>query len=231
MIRKLFFLYGATPDDGDGGDGDGDGGAGDGTPEDDPKPKIRELTDDEMTRMTAQAADKASRKTKKEIASTLGFDSMKDLNEFVESRKEADDAALDEQTKAIQDAERKGKEADARMSDLSDKSLLLDISQQVLNAGVADPAKARRVAALVRDDLDSESLEDEGTWEQSITVALQSVKDDMPELFVKAGFGGGDGGAHGESEDEQTDEQKEAAATKKIRDEYEAKGLIYHPIE
>ena len=226
MIRKLFFLWGATPD------GEEEGGEVEGGETPEPTtPSVREMTDEEMSKMTAQAADKASRKTRRDIASDMGFDSMKDLQEFVGSKKEADDEALSEQAKAVQDAERTKKEYEAGLSDLSGKRLGLEISQAVIDAGVADKAKARRVAALVRDDLDTESLEDEGTWEQSITVALQSVKDDMPEFFVKAGFGGGDGGAHGDSEDELTDEQKEAAATKKIRDEYEAKGLIYHPIE
>ena len=231
MIRKLFFLWGAAPDDGDGGDGDGDGDVGDVKPKDDSKPQIRELTDEEMSKMTAQAADKASRKTRRDIASDMGFDSMKDLQEFVGTKKEADDAALDEQTKAVQDAERTKKEYEAGLSDLSGKRLGLEISQAVIDAGVADKAKARRVAALVRDDLDTESLEDEGTWEQSITVALQSVKDDMPEFFVKTGFGGGDGGAHGDSDDKLTDEEEEAVKLKAIRDEFESKGLIYNPIE
>ena len=225
MIRKLFYLYGAAED---GEEGSDDGDAGDGESKEETTPSTREMTDEAMSKMTAQAADKASRKTRRDIASDMGFDSMKDLQEFVGSKKEADDEALSEQAKAVQDAERTKKEYEAGLSDLSTKRLGLEISQAVIDSGVADKAKARRVAALVRDDLDPESLEDEGTWEQSIIVALQSVKDDMPEFFVKTGFGGGDGGAHGESEDELTDEQKEAAKAKELRDEFESKGLIYH---
>jgi len=224
MIRKLFFLWGATEDEGD----EGAGEAGNGETTEPTTPSTRELTDEEMSKMTAQAADKASRKTRRDIASDMGFDSMKDLQEFVGSKKEADDAALDEQSKALQDAERTKKEYEAQLSDLSGQRLALQISQAVITAGVADQAKARRVAALVRDDLDSESIEDEEVWEASITEALRSVQDDMPELFIKAGVGSGDGGAHG---DAVKPEDEEAARDKAIRDEFEAKGLIYHPIE
>jgi len=225
MIRKLFFLWGAAED---GEEGSDDGGAGDGETTEEAKSPTRELTDEEMSKMTAQAADKASRKTRRDIASDMGFDSMKDLQEFVGSKKEADDAALDEQSKALQEAERSKKEYEAQLSDLSDQRLSLQISQAVITAGVADQAKARRVAALVRDDLEAESIEDSETWEASITEALRSVQDDMPELFIKAGVGSGDGGAHG---DAVKPEDEAAAKEKAIRDEFEAKGLIYHPIE
>jgi len=225
MIRKLFFLWGAAPDGEEGGEG---GEVEGGKPIEEAPPSKRELTDEEMSKMTAQAADKASRKTRRDIASDMGFDSMKDLQEFVGSKKEADDAALDEQTKALQDAERTKKEYEAQLSDLSGQRLTLDISQAVISSGVVDKAKAKRVAALVRDDLDPESIEDEGSWEAAITVALQSVKDDMPELFVASGSGSGDGGAHGDAPT-LTDEEKEAARQKQLKDEYEKQGLIYHP--
>ena len=224
MIRKLFFLWGAAEDD----DGTDDGGTDDGKTTEESIPSTRELTDEEMSKMTAQAADKASRKTRRDIASDMGFDSMKDLQEFVGSKKEADDAALDEQAKAVQDAERSKKEYEAQLSDLSTQRLGLQISQAVISAGVADQAKARRVAALVRDDLDPESMEDPEVWEASITEALRSVQDDMPELFIKAGSGSGDGGAHG---DAVTPEDEEAAKLKAIREDFESKGLIYNPIE
>jgi hypothetical protein len=159
----------------------------------------------------------------------MGFDSMKDLQSFVDTRKEAETDALDEQTKALQDAERSKKEYEAQLSDLSGERLKLKISQQVITAGVADEAKARRIAALVRDDLDSEVLDDTDNWDQAITDALQSVQDDMPELFIKAGVGSGDGGAHGDSDKKLTDEEKAAASEKVLIDEYEAKGLIHHP--
>ena len=224
MIRKLFFLWGAAEDGEEGGEGEVEGGK---TEETTPPP-TRELTDEEMSKMTAQAADKASRKTRRDIASDMGFDSMKDLQEFVGSKKEADDAALDEQAKAVQDAERSKKEYEAQLSDLSGQRLNLQISQAVITAGVADQAKARRVAALVRDDLDAESMEDPDVWEASITEALRSVQDDMPELFIKAGVGSGDGGAHG---DAVKPEDEEAARLKAIREDFESKGLIYNPIE
>lgn len=219
MIRKLFFLWGAAEDE----DGDDDSSK---TPAEESPPSTRELTKEEMSAMTAQAADKASRKTRREIAADLGFDSMKELKVFVDSQKEAAQSALDEQTVALQEAERTKKEYEAAMSSLASQRLSLLISQQVVAAGVADSVKTKRIAALIRDDLDPDVLEDEEAWEASVTDALQSVQDDMPELFAKAGgVGSGDGGAHGKSTE---DKDPAAEKRKQLRDEFEKKGLIYH---
>lgn len=224
MIRKLFLLWGAD-DDGDG-DGDGDGEP-TSTPES--KPEVREISQDELDKMTARAADKAVRKARREMASEMGFDNLGGLKEFVEGKQAADEAATDEQTKVLQEAERSKKENQAATSALAEKSLGLTISMQVVAAGVADQKKVQRIAALVREDLDSDLLNDEDGWIEAVASALHELQDDMPELFIRAGTGSGDGGAHGESTTELTEEEKVAASEKVLRDEYESKGLIYHP--
>jgi len=222
MIRKLFLLWGADDEGSDDGD---DGGDPTGTP--DPTPEVREITQGELDKMAARAADKASRKARRDIASDMGFENLGNLKEFVEGKKAADDAATDEQTKVLQEAERSKKENEAATSALAEKSLALTISMQVVAAGVADQKKVQRIAALVRDDLDSEVLSDEEDWDEVVGSALQELQTDMPELFVKSGVGSGDGGAHGDSV---TDEDKDAARQKELREEYEKQGLLYHPL-
>ncbi len=224
MIRRLFPLWGAEDD------GEDDGGeGGESTPTPEEKPEVREISQSELDKMTARAADKAVRKARREFASDMGFENLGNLKEFVEGKQAADDAATDEQTKALQEAERSKKESAAAMSALADKSLNLTISMQVVAAGVADQKKVQRIAALVRDDLDSDLLSDEDGWDEAVGSALHDLKEDMPELFIKAGVGSGDGGAHGKSTEELTEEEKEAASQKQLVEEYEAKGLIYHP--
>ena len=224
MIRRLFLLWGADDD----GDGDGDGG-GDPTPTPDPKPEVREISQSELDKMTARAADKAVRKARREMASDMGFENLGNLKEFVEGKQAADEAATDEQTKALQEAERSKKESEAATSALAEKSLNLTISMQVVAAGVADEKKVQRIAALVREDLDSDLLSDEDGWDEAVGSALHDLQEDMPELFIKAGVGSGDGGAHGKSTEVLTEEEKVAASEKVLRDEYEAKGLVFHP--
>lgn len=215
MIRKLFPLWGAEGDD------------------DDPEveetsttDESRSITTSELEQMTARAADKASRKARREIASDLGFDSLVELKEYVSTVKKAEVEAQDEQTKALQEAERSRKEFEAKMADLTEQRLNLLITQKVVGAGVGDPKRSSRIAALVRDDLDPEVFVEEDAWDEAVTAALQAVKADMPELFAKSGVGSGDGGAHGKSTDE-TDESAEKE--KQLTTHYLNRGMVEYP--
>jgi hypothetical protein len=223
MIRKLFLLWGSEGEGEEGEEGEENKAEESGSEAD----ESRTITNKELTEMAARAADKASRKTKKELASSLGFDNMAGLQEFVETQKTALDADKDEQTKALQEAERSKKEFEAGNADIAERRLLLDISMEVVGAGLADPKKVQRVTALVRDDLDEDIL-DEEDWSGAVADALKELQGDMPELFAKSGFGSGDGGSSGKST--QTDEEKAAEKDKQLIDEYKAKGLIYNPL-
>jgi hypothetical protein len=221
MIRKLFLLWGSE------GEGESEETAAEETTEESTsEDESRTITTKELEAMTARAADKAQRKAKRELASTLGFENMAGLQEFVESQKAAQDAATDEQTKALQEAERSKKEYEAGKSDLAEQKLQLEISMAVVAAGLADPRKVQRVTALVRDDLDEDIL-DEEDWSGAVADALKELQGDMPELFAKSGFGSGDGGSKGKSTD---DDDDEAAKEKQLIESYEKQGLIYHPL-
>jgi hypothetical protein len=224
MIRKLFLLWGSEGEGEEGAEGAEGQTEESGSKESE---ETRTITNKDLEAMTARAADKATRKAKKDLVSTLGFDNTASLQEFIETQKAAQDAATDEQTKALQEAERSKKEYDAGMSDLAEQRLQLSISQAVVGAGLADPKKVQRVAALVRDDLDEDIL-DEEDWSGAVADALKELQGDMPELFVKSGFGSGDGGSQGGST--QTDEEKAAAKDKEMIESYEKQGLVYHPL-
>lgn len=224
MIRNLFLLWGSEGDDDEGAEGAEGQTEESGSEGDD---ETRTITTKDLEAMTARAADKATRKAKRELASTLGFDNAAGLQEFVETQKAAQDEATDEQTKVLQEAERSKKEYEAGKSDLSEQKLQLSISMAVVSAGLSDPKKVQRVAALVRDDLDEDVL-DEDDWSGAVAEALKELQGDMPELFVKSGHGSGDGGAQGGST--QTDEEKAAAEEKQLIESYEKQGLVYHPL-
>ena len=190
------------------------------------EPTTRNMTAEEIEKMTARSADRASRKALKTLAEDFGFEGTGQMKDWVTSQREAETDALDDQEKATQDAERSKKEYDALKSDLTSDRLGIAVEKQVLAAQVSEPKKVSRIAALVRMDLDPDILNSESDWEEAITEALSSVKDDTPELFaVSKGFGSGDGGAQGDST---KDEDKEAAATKKLEDEFTSRGLIQY---
>ena len=197
--------------------------------EDDPiveEPSTRNMTADEIEKMTARSADRASRSAVKNLAKDFGFDGAGEMKDWVKTQREAETDALDDQEKATQDALRSKKECEAQKSDLVSDRLGIAVEKQVLAAQVSEPKKVSRIAALVRMDLDPDILSTEDDWKEAITEALSSVKDDTPELFAASkGFGSGDGGAQGDST---KDEDKEAAAIKKLEGEFTDRGLIQY---
>lgn len=214
MIRKLF-LIGAEDDE----------EVTEESEEKSPETKdtSRTLTSDELEQMTARAADKAKRKQLRDLASEFGFSNAAELKAFVESKKTADQDALDEQTKAVQEAERTRKEYEAKQSVLVERELELAITRQVIAAGVSDSKRIDRITALIKLDLDPELIEDEESWDETIAATLTAARTDVPELFGKASQGSGDGGARGPST-EDTDEA--ATREKQLRDEYTNAGFI-----
>jgi hypothetical protein len=215
MIRKHLF-WGAEED-------------GDPADEVDPQiveqPSTKTMTAEEIEKMTARAADRASRKARKDLASELGFDDLNAMKDFVGAQQEATKEAMDEQTKAIQGAKESQREYEALKSNLASDRLDVAVQAQVLAAG-ADPKKVSRVAALVRTELDPDVVNEEDTWGEVITDALSSVKEDIPELFAGTkGFGSGDGGAKGKSA---PPEDEDAALKEKFSKQFAAKGLITH---
>lgn len=214
MIRKMFLLWGAEGEEEE-----------EGTEEESPetKPTSRTLTGEELEQMTARAADKAKRKQLRDLASEMGFANAGELKAFVESKKTADQESLDEQTKAVQEAERTRKEFEARTSALLSEKLDLAIARKVIGAGVSDSKRIDRISALIKLDLDPELIEDEESWEEAIVATLAAAKADVPELFGKTSQGSGDGGARGPSTDDEDDADKKK---KQLEEEYTNAGYI-----
>lgn len=209
-------------------------GAADGDDADDPAddaPVVsgaaRTLSADEIDAMVARAASRGSRKAMKDLASELGFDSAGSLKEWVAGQQQAAEAQKTEEQKVLEQARRASQEAEETKRVLARQRLDLSIERAVLRAGVADEKKSSRIATLVKADIDDEiDLSDEAVWQDAITVALESVKSDAPELFNhRAGFGSGDGGATGGSA---TDDDKQLRATQEEEwdKEFASKGWV-----
>lgn len=190
--------------------------------------ETREVSASELEKMTARAADKATRKSRKDFAAQHGFESFSQLEEFIKSQKQAQQESLDETEKALQEADRTKKEFEARQSDLRDRELELAISTAIVGAGIAAPERIKRITALVQMDLEPEVKDDQDSWPDAITSALQEVKDDMPELFsAKVGSAGsGDGGARGKSEQ---DRDEKAEKEKQLEENYARRGMVLYP--
>ncbi len=217
---KVFFLQGAEDEP--------EVDETDETPETEESPETREVTAKELESMTARAAERASRKRQKELASEYGFDSWGKFKEWIETQQQAQQEAQSEQERQLAEAEKTRKDYEAKAAELARKNLELQVQTAVVGAGITDKKRIDRIAALVQMGLDPDILEEEDAWEQAITSALQEVRDDVPELFAKAGGspGSGDGGAHGPST---PPGNEEAERQKQIEDRYRSRGLVSYP--
>lgn len=221
MIRK-FLLWGAEDDD----DGDGQDGDGQNDTQIVDEPSTKELTAEEIEKMTARAADRSARKARKNLAEELGFEDLNTFKDWVTTQREAEKEAMDEKDRAIKEAEEAQREAEALRNNLVSDRLDLAVQRHVIASGVSDEKKLQRVTALVRLDLDPDIVNDEEGWDEAITDALTAVKEDTPELFGdpgQKGYGSGDGGARGPSD---KDEDKEAEKRKELEQEFADRGLI-----
>ncbi len=227
MIRRLFLLWGAEGDEG--GEEAGEESGSEQEPNPTATPTTRELTAEEIENMTARAADRSARKTKKDLAKEYGFDNVSSFEEWVKSQREAEREAMDEKDRAVAEAEQARQQAEALRNNLASERLDLAIERQVVATGITDTKKLQRVAALVRLDLDSDIINEEDVWDESITAALSAVKEDTPELFGATGsnFGSGDGGARGKPT---PDDDPEAEQRKKFEKQFADKGMVtYDP--
>lgn len=219
MIRTLFYFWGAE-DEGD---------EGEETPEVSPTavPTTKEMTAEEIEKMTARAADRAARKARKNLADELGFENLDAMKGFVSERQAADKDAMDEQARAVADAAEAKKEYQTLQANLVSDRLDIAVQRQVLASGITEDKKVSRVAALIRLALEPDVISEEDTWEEVITDALSSVQEDVPELFGSqgSGFGSGDGGARGASD---KPEDLEAARRERLEKQFASKGLIQY---
>ena len=186
----------------------------------------RTLTDDELEKITARAADRAGRGAMKALAEELGFDSTSKLKEYVTERKKAQEAAKTAEQKAEDARKAATASAETQSAELREDRLMLAIERAVVAEGVGDPKKSKRLAAMLRTELTREDidLDDEGGWTSAIEAAVSTVKTDSPEFFrgAKTDHGGGDVTSGGPS-------KPDAKPGETFAKEYEAKGLVQRP--
>jgi hypothetical protein len=218
---RLLRLFGA---DGEG-EGEGEGGTsseGSGEGEGSDKPENRSLSEEELSKITARAADRASRSARKKMAEDLGFDSVSALNDWAKAQRDEADAKKSESDKAAEKLATDQKAATQERLDNARDRRQVKIERAIIRTGVVDEKKVDRLLTLVEADIE---VGDDEDLDSQITEALESLKGDMPELFaLKKGHGSGDGGSEGGSDDDTDDGESEEE--KAWREEYEARGPI-----
>ncbi len=223
MRFRLLRLYGAEGDDEGTGSGDqppsGDSSADDGS---DSQPAQRTLTQEELDKITARAADRASRSATKALAADLGFEKVADLKAWALTQKEAQEEQRSEAEKAAAKLAADQASVDTSRTALAQERLEVQIEKAVVRAGVTDEKKLDRLLTLVYAEIDE--TEDEDGWSAQIGEALEGLRGDMPELFASSARGSGDGGARGDSLP--PDQNKEAEEEKKWDQEYKNRGYV-----
>ncbi len=188
------------------------------------EPESLTMTPKELEARIARAASRATRKAKKDVRKGLGFDSQEDLDAYITTTREAQEATQTEADKLKLDTENERTSLASERNAVLEDKVQLSIERKIIYAGVTDEAIVKRIQTLVRaelgKDIDNETMTDD------VADALEAVKGDVPTLFEaskKKNSGSGDGGG---KDTKQTDEQKRNARLKKYEDEYKQKGLV-----
>jgi hypothetical protein len=211
-----------------GGDGSDDE-SGDDSREDssEEEPTTITMSQKELESSIARAASRASRKATKELRESLGFSSQDELNAFVNSTREAQEAEKSEAEKAQAKLDEDRKALESQNSAVQNERIDLKVDRAIVMAGITDEAKVKRIRTLVRTELDEGNL-DMDALEEEVATAIASVKSDVPSLFSTNAQnpGSGDGGAN---DDPPSEAKKAAERDKKLADEYARRGLISTP--
>lgn len=219
MRYRLLRLYGADGNDEAEGD-KGDKG------EKKEEIKSQTLTADELTKIAARAADRASRKAGKKLAEELGFESVSAMKESVAKQKAIDDEAKSDADKAAEKLATDQAETTASGAKVAAERLELQIKLAIVGTGVTDSKKLERLSTLVSAEI--EDVGEEDGWAAQIAESVEGLQSDVPELFGKSSKsrGSGDGGASGESEEKPDEKESEKKQEEGWRDEYKRRGMV-----
>lgn len=149
-----------------------------GEPKGEPPPKDdspKTFTQDEVNRFLKGEKDQWKRSTENEIADKLGM-SPEDAAALIAKHKAEQEKEKSEAERAREAAEKEKAEAEvAKRAALADRASMRR-QKFLVKAGV-DPEKAERYAVLVDADLDAD--------DDAVSVAVDALKKDSPELFGK----------------------------------------------
>jgi hypothetical protein len=212
-----------NPDGGDGtGDGSSDGGNDSGAGSDADKDKEKDkstLTQDQVNAIVAREVAKAQRG--KLDPKELGFESGKELKEFLDKQKEAQEASKDEATKELEAAKAQAtKDAEATiLSKANERITKAEFFVHANAAGVSSPADAY-VLAKTMDIWTQVELVEEG---DDVKVSgfdddfFKELKEQKPFLFGSATGqkGGADLGGGAANEDKSKDRFSEESLKEK----------------
>jgi hypothetical protein len=178
--RLIPTLYGADEEDAE-------------SPSEETPPQTQELSAEELEKMAARASDRGGRKAVNKLTEEAGFSSRQEMLDYIKAQREREDSEKSELEKAQTVAQSKLSEAQSLVESVQAERFDLAIERRVIRAGVADE-KVERIVTLIKSEIGDT---DPDAWNEDIEAALESVREDLPELFGKsssATTGSGDGG-------------------------------------
>lgn len=178
----------------------------------------------EAERIAAAASSRAAKKARRDLAKSLGFDTVKAMEDAVKAAQEREQAdASEEERRAKELADREAALA-ARESEARTRELSLSIRSALVSEKVNSDRLAK-AEALVRMELDPADLED-NDYESAVAEAVAAFKAETKEWF------GGTGASHGSNDaagggNPPTPESEAAEREKRIKAEFESRGMVF----
>ena len=213
-MRQPFYLQGWEDPEND--DADAPDDSGDNTEDDDddgPDPEA----------IAAKAAARAERKARRDLAKSLGFESIAEMQESVNAMREAESERQSEEERRQAEIQQREKELNDRAEQLARQQRELSINQALSSSNI-NPDRIQQAAILVRAELAEADLEVEEVTEV-IATAVADLKKGTPEWFTKRVTGTNDGSDDGSPGT--NDSNNQDANIARIKADFEKRGLVF----
>ena len=144
---------------------------------DETEDKPQTFTQRQVNKIMAKEKREGKAAALREAMELLGADSLEDAKALLDEARERDTKAEDDAAKRLKKAQERELKADVRLREATLKANSADVLSSLIGEGMPK-AKAVRAVKMVDLDLTAEDL-----TEDEIVEAVETLKEEMPELF------------------------------------------------
>ncbi len=172
--------------------------------------------------IAARAAARAERKAKKELAQSLGFDTIKAMTEFYENAREEEQQRLSEEEQRQKELEERESQLAQREQEIARRNRELLVQQALSSANVKSD-RVKQAMTLVRAELAEADL-DVDDVEEVISETVATLQRETPEWFGTGRVGSNDASDDGKPP---ADSSEQDSYTENIRKDLVRRGMTF----
>ena len=173
--------------------------------------------------IAARAARRAERKARRDQAAKLGFDSISEMEAFIQTQREQQEQQRSEEEQRLAAIEEREAELQRQAQELQRQNRDLNVRNALTSADL-NPERMRQAQVLVNAEIRDADLEVEDEAEV-IADAIAALKKGTPEWFTKKVTGTNDAADDGNPPSGSQNDQDDFIA--KQRKDFESRGLVF----